>query len=287
MPSIPQELVSIGLPVYNGERYLATALECLLSQTWNNLEVVISDNASTDRTQDICQATAAADSRVRYVRQGANLGAMGNFQFVLEEAKGQYFMWAACDDCWDADWIDELMHSLTSRADAIAAYGRLQHIDPSGMPMKHPANAATFPYDGGVLARRLKYFLQFEGNGKANPIYAIFRREALRGLMLRDYPYDYLIVFDLLRKGPFLSVPQVALYKRIHATSEGAAVLFGAGLAAVLQQLAQPVPMTLLKGYLYRANCLEQAAMLLTMPLKLILALAFRGSRFMRARMDG
>jgi len=90
--------VSIGMPVYNGEAYIREALDSLLGQTFIDFELIISDNASTDGTEIICRGYASGDSRIRYVRQDRNVGAVGNFEFVLNEARGEYFMWAAHDD---------------------------------------------------------------------------------------------------------------------------------------------------------------------------------------------
>src|SRR5450759_757223 len=89
--------VSIGMPVYNGEKYISEALDALLAQTFTNFELLISDNASTDGTTAICRHYADRDSRIHYVRQSENRGGVANFKFVLDEARGEYFMWAACD----------------------------------------------------------------------------------------------------------------------------------------------------------------------------------------------
>ena len=105
--STPQ--VSIGMPVYNGEPFIQEALDSLLAQSFSDFELIISDNASTDATQAICQEYAAMDARVYYVRQPENRGAMTNFKFVLDEAAGEYFMWAAADDVWDLEWIEYLL----------------------------------------------------------------------------------------------------------------------------------------------------------------------------------
>jgi len=100
----PQEIptatptVSIGMPVYNGEKYIRESLDSLLSQTFTEFELLISDNASTDGTEAICREYAARDSRIRYVRQNENRGAAANFELVLYKAQGEYFMWMACDD---------------------------------------------------------------------------------------------------------------------------------------------------------------------------------------------
>jgi len=101
--------VSIGMPVYNGAKFIHEALDSLLAQTFTDFELIISDNASTDETEAICREYAAKDSRIRYVRQSTNLGAVANFKFVLDEAVGEYFMWAAADDVWRSKCIEHLI----------------------------------------------------------------------------------------------------------------------------------------------------------------------------------
>ena len=90
--------VSIGLPVYNGDRYLRETIEGLLNQTFSDFELVICDNASTDRTQDICNEYCLLDKRVRYYRNNENIGAGKNFNKAFSLSQGKYFKWAACDD---------------------------------------------------------------------------------------------------------------------------------------------------------------------------------------------
>src|SRR5919112_5909956 len=97
--------VTIGLPVYNGERFLEQALDGLLAQTFTDFELIISDNASTDRTPEICQAYAARDSRIRYVRQPENIGAGPNHNILVPMARGEYFKWASHDDLYDPDLV--------------------------------------------------------------------------------------------------------------------------------------------------------------------------------------
>ena len=105
--------VSIGLPVYNGEKYLSKTLENLLGQSFTDIEIVISDDGSSDRTQDICKEYSSKDPRVRYFRQGNNFGMpVKNFRFVLDNALGEYFMFASHDDSWNHKYIEELLNIL-------------------------------------------------------------------------------------------------------------------------------------------------------------------------------
>lgn len=213
-------IVSIGMPVYNGERFIREALDSLLTQTFSDFELIISDNASTDATESICRIYAEQDPRVRYIRQPENLGALPNFQFVLNEACGEYFMWAACDDMWDRNWITLLCNRL-EETERCAVFGRLLQIDEYSQPIEHPAAHNSFQFTGSYLKRRISFFAEFEGKGKANLFYSLFRREALEGIDLAKYGADYLALFDLLTRLEFVSVRNVFLYKRIHASSAG------------------------------------------------------------------
>lgn len=105
--------VSIGMPVFNGEKFIREALDSLLRQSFSDFELIISDNASTDGTERICREYAALDQRIRYIRQPTNIGAGFNFKFVLDEARSEYFMWAACDDVRSNDFV-ELNHKFLS-----------------------------------------------------------------------------------------------------------------------------------------------------------------------------
>lgn len=104
--------VSIGMPVYNGEKFIRKTLDSLLAQTFTDFELIISDNASTDSTQEICKEYAIKDSRIRYIRQSENKGGLFNFNFVLHQACGKYFMWAAHDDFWDSECVEKYVDIL-------------------------------------------------------------------------------------------------------------------------------------------------------------------------------
>jgi glycosyltransferase involved in cell wall biosynthesis len=107
--------VSIGMPAYNAEKFIRLALDSLVVQTFTDFELVISDNASTDKTEGICREYAARDPRIRYVRQAENLGPMANFNWLLAEARGEYFMWAATDDFWEPAFLERCTHVLNSQ----------------------------------------------------------------------------------------------------------------------------------------------------------------------------
>jgi len=125
-------LVSIGMPVYNGSRYIREALDSLLAQSYPEFELQISDNASSDETPDICQAYMAKDARIHYHRNPTNLGVLKNFRRALELTSGDYFMWAACDDCWSTNYLAVLLDRLRAHPGAMLAAGRTLYIDGDG-----------------------------------------------------------------------------------------------------------------------------------------------------------
>lgn len=123
---VPQ--VSIGMPVCNGAEFIRVALDTLLAQTFSDFELIISDNASTDGTEAICREYSAKDVRIRYVRQVENLGATANFQLVLNEAVGEYFMWAAHDDYYSNVHLSALISELHKHSDAVVSMSATTRI---------------------------------------------------------------------------------------------------------------------------------------------------------------
>jgi glycosyltransferase involved in cell wall biosynthesis len=114
--------LTIGLPVYNGERYLTESLDALLAQTYQDFELVISDNASDDGTADICRAYAERDSRIRYLRQPVNIGAGPNHNVLVPMARGKYFKWASHDDLYDPQLLELCIEALESRPEFVLAH---------------------------------------------------------------------------------------------------------------------------------------------------------------------
>lgn len=122
-------LVSIGVPVYNGERFIRRALDDLLAQDYQNFELIISDNASTDDTWEICQEYAARDSRIKLYPNERHIGGRENFEAVLRLARGRYFMWAAVDDGWHATFVSTLVEELETHPEAGTAMCAFDMLD--------------------------------------------------------------------------------------------------------------------------------------------------------------
>jgi glycosyltransferase involved in cell wall biosynthesis len=195
-----QPLVSIGLPTYNGGRYLAQSLEALLKQDYPNWELLISDNCSTDGTGDIARAYAARSDRVRYVRHETNLGARGNFNFVLREARGAYFMWAADHDLWEPTFISRCVEALEADPTAMLAYSQCLMIDEDGAPIEKIDDGFDFASPSALY--RYKHILWYNIGSK---IYGLARREPLAatGGFADVIAPDRLILAQLTLQGPF------------------------------------------------------------------------------------
>ena len=190
--------MSIGLPVWNAEKQIASVIDSILSQSFQEFELIISDNASFDGTGAICQKYAETDNRIKYFRQSSNIGALKNFQFVLRKSTGKYFMWAASDDLRSNDYILENITHLEIFPGCVF----------SASPNCFEGDFSKKIYDfniKGVIIDRLSKFLSLAPKSHAC-FYAVIRRESLSNFL--DVKNDYLgldwsVVVDLLRQGEF------------------------------------------------------------------------------------
>src|SRR5215470_10065074 len=124
--------LSVGLPVYNGEKYLTESIESLLGQSYKDFELIISDNASTDSTADICRRYANQDSRIRYIRQPRNIGLAPNHNFVVDQSHGEFFKWAASDDLYGRELLQSCIDALDQHPDVVLAHSWTAAIDSAG-----------------------------------------------------------------------------------------------------------------------------------------------------------
>ena len=127
--------VSIGLPVYNGENFLADALESLIGQTYGDFEIIVSDNASTDATEEIVRRYMADDERIRYYRNDHNLGANPNYNRTFALARGEYFRWHAHDDRCDAKYLELCIDLLERDPSVSLVHCKTAYIDRNGDPL--------------------------------------------------------------------------------------------------------------------------------------------------------
>ena len=216
--------VSIGLPVFNGEKFLQKCLDSLLVQTFENFELIISDNASTDKTSQICEDYSRKDDRIRYIRQKNNIGMIQNFNFVLQEAKYEYFMWIGSDDYVLPNFLKKNIEILMLNEHVV---GSISKIDRFGMDFNSNAIDSTFAnlikkirlrfrsrdtlslY--GTYEERVRSFLK---RSTCQIIYGVFRTNQLRKSIIYE-PFvgiDWAEILSVLKYGNFHVVDEVLMY---------------------------------------------------------------------------
>jgi glycosyltransferase involved in cell wall biosynthesis len=206
--------VSIGLPVFNGERYLAGALQCLLQQDYDDLEIILSDNASTDLTEAICRDFAARDPRIRYYRNETNTGASGNYNRVFELARGQFFKWMSHDDECHPALIRRCLEVFEQgppttvlvfpQAEIIDEMGRLKYHSPDKISSSSPR-----PF------KRLTRVLWASAFG--HPLWGLIKPEALRHTRLMGrIEADHVLLGELALLGHLIEIPEVLYRMRRH-----------------------------------------------------------------------
>lgn len=147
-----QPRVTVGVPVYNGATSIGRTLDNLLAQTFTDFEILVSDNGSTDDTEAICRRYASNDARIRYVRQPHNLGPAKNFRFLVDAARGDYFLWAACDDLRSADFLALNVVFLDAHLDYVAS------TCPNWFEDESPVTAVRFALQGRPEERFASFF---------------------------------------------------------------------------------------------------------------------------------
>ena len=214
MTSVPR--LSIGLPVYNGEDFLAESLDSLLGQTYEDFELIISDNASTDETADICRGYAKQDSRIRYVRQPHNLGCAPNHNVLVQYARGELFKWVSHDDLYGRELIERAIEALDEYPQVVLANCWTAMIDSSRTVTK--AVRYTLDTESPRAPERFRSML-FEKGGDDDG--GVIRMEMLRRIRPYDsyYHSDRTLVTEMALQGPFYHVPDWLYFRRDHPKS--------------------------------------------------------------------
>lgn len=228
-PRLPK--VSIGVPVYNGEAYIEVALRSLLAQTFEDLEVVISDNASTDATEEICRRIMAEDARIRYDRAPANRGLVWNHRRVLQMAVGEYFMFAPHDDWFAPEYVKRAVQALDSDPEVTFAHAVTVLVDAQGLEIGRERTRQRL--QDPSPSTRFWDVLTVQGGINW---YGLTRRR----LMERIGQYEALprservVIAELSLWGPFVLLPAGLYYRRIH---EGQATALRRDRRAELRRL--------------------------------------------------
>jgi glycosyltransferase involved in cell wall biosynthesis len=210
-----EPLVSIGVPTFNRAGTLTRTLESALGQSYRRLEVVVSDNASSDGTREICERYAAEDRRVRYLRQGENVGPTANFNTLFAECQGDFVMMLADDDWIDRDYVAECVASLIADSGCALVGGvALYYRDDRAVG----EGAAIALDQTDPLARVAAYYAGVEDNGT---FYGLMPRHVLAAAapLPNVLGNDWLLVARVAFLGSVRTLPDVAIHRALDGTS--------------------------------------------------------------------
>jgi glycosyltransferase involved in cell wall biosynthesis len=207
--------VSIGVPVYNGETYLAEAIESILAQSYTNFELILCDNCSTDKTAEICQEYVSGDRRIKYVRNEHNLGAIPNFNRTFSLSTGDYFKWLAHDDVVTKEYVQACLTALEGNPTAVLCQSLIQYIDGKGENIEiydSQLSGAQAPHASTRFAAIILL------PHACNEVFGLIRRPAL----VREYPLgtfhgaDRALMAELALYGQFIQLREPLLKMRLH-----------------------------------------------------------------------
>ena len=225
--------LSIGMPVYNGELFIERAIESILAQTFTDFELIISDNASTDSTQEICQNFSKKDDRIQIFKQEKNIGVHRNFYFLLSQARGEYFAWTAVDDYLDKDFMEKNLKVLESNNSIVSSIGKIipygteslnidpKLIDTSNYPKflknyvkrgRHKKMMDTGPISGDINTKIRNLLKITKALGRW---YGVHRTEQLKQCIIKK-PFinvEVAVFLNLLRLGDFSEESSTTQYE--------------------------------------------------------------------------
>ena len=212
--------ISVGIPVYNGEKFIRKCIESVLQQTDRNFELIISDNASTDLTPDICKEFLNMDDRISFIRQNKNMGQNWNYNFLLEKAVGEYFVWVAADTFLLPEFLEKNIAVLESQDKAVGCISKIKiahaYVDKfkTEKEILEKIGLAYRPFDtlpitGNYMERIRKYLKHFPWE----MFYAVYRTKLLRESFVHDFfvGSDASLVLSVLKHGEIQVVDQILL----------------------------------------------------------------------------
>ena len=218
---IAAPLVSIGLPVYNGENFVAEAIQCVLSQTFSDWELVISDNASTDKTVHICREFADQDIRISLHQNQQNMGVSPNFNRVFWLSRGRYFKWISHDDLFAAEFVENCVRELEGDSRTVLAFPRTAYVGPDRQLLHRQTGSLSIvgPTPESRVIQLMK--LESEGIDIFWSQYGLIRREVLEETHLMD-PYngsDQTLLMEIALKGNIVEVEKELFFRREHTAA--------------------------------------------------------------------
>jgi glycosyltransferase involved in cell wall biosynthesis len=206
--------ISVGLPVYNGERFLRETLNSILTQTFEDFELIISDNASTDGTAQICKDYAIKDPRIRYFRSDRNLGASKNFNRVFELSSGKYFKWISADDVCAPTFLEKCKEVLDEHPEVVLCYPKTTIIDEFGRIVRQHEDRLDLRFSRA----RDRFYQLFLRLSLSNAMFGLIRSDLLRKTsLLGNYiASDIVLLAELTLYGQFFELPEYLFFRRIH-----------------------------------------------------------------------
>ena len=236
-----QPMITVGIPVYNGEQYIQKAINSVLTQSYTNFELIVSDNASTDSTEEICKEFVRNDSRIRYVKQKINKGTDFNFSFVLSKARSKYFVWLAADDYWEPTFLEKNAIVLESDNSIVGSIGLVKfygiknfHVKKNLVykiknKMKRGSNDEYKKYEHvrpvfGDYKKKASTYLRFD---QSSFVYGLFRTEKLKKRMVtvNQAGWDLIFILNMLKEGDFHVVDEILLYRFVSGIHSGSGYL--------------------------------------------------------------
>ena len=224
--------VSIGLPVFNGEEFLEKAIESLLQQTYTDFELIISDNASTDRTREICEAFAAEDGRVHYYRNQKNIGAVQNWYRTFELSSGEYFTGAAHDDLYHPDFLLKCVEVLDRNPSVVICYTKTKAIDEQGRFIKD----LDIKIDSTSPKAHVRLYNIIGIDYLCIQLFGLIRSVAFGNTQayIGYYGCDRNTLAELSLLGEIYEIPEYLFFHRLHPKALGAAKNSGRSLQELL-----------------------------------------------------
>lgn len=224
--------LTVGMPVYNGENFLKQRLESILNQSYSNFILIISDNCSTDKSQEICEEMSKKDSRIIYFRHQENLGAILNFQFVLKKAKTKYFVWAAVDDIWSQNFLEKNCDVLENNENIVGSigeyslYNRIEDSSTHEVKIKVLKNTKKFQYVHpayGEVEEKIRFYLNYSMGGM---VYGVYRTDKLQKANTFEryknsqiWMLDLAYILSVIKEGDFEVVSDAFMYKHVSERS--------------------------------------------------------------------
>ena len=215
-----QPKLNIGIPVYNGEKFIRNCLNSILNQTFTDFEIILSDNASTDSTTSICKEYAKKDSRILFLKQKSTNNSLWNYNFVLQEAKSEYFMWASADDIWHPEYIEKNLMFLEKNPDFVGSTSEVELFneiwdekDTSKFKNIKPKKKYEWVHPLiGTFEQKVKFIFDF---GRFEYTYAIFRTQHLKKCIIKKefMSWEVPLILKILKYGNLNVEDGVMMYK--------------------------------------------------------------------------